>query len=100
MALGTGMHTDMPSHVLGQATVERSRRIWWTVYTLDQEMTSLLGSPQCMYDGNVFTALPEFTEKTQRQRTLATRIRLCRAVARINQSMFRPHRQVNHLQVY
>lgn len=90
MALAQGMHTDMPTQVLGSATVERCRRIWWTVYTLDQEMTSLVGSPQCMFEEDVHLVLPEFAEKKQRQKTLATRIRLSRAIARTNRSEHRP----------
>lgn len=86
MAFANGMHTDMPAHILGQSTVERSRRIWWTVYTLDQEMTSLIGSPQCMVEDDIHMALPEFGENKDRQATLATRIRLSRTIGKINQS--------------
>ena len=86
LALGYGMHTDMPDHILGHSTVERSRRIWWTVYTLNQETSSFLGSPQCMAEDDIHMALPEFREKRERQETLATRIRLSRAIGMINRS--------------
>ena len=53
VALGQGMHTDMPVDQLGDRIVERSRRIWWTVYVLDREMTSLMGLPQSVHDDDI-----------------------------------------------
>ncbi|KAM5344402.1 hypothetical protein ACJ41O_012939 [Fusarium nematophilum] len=61
VALGQGMHTDMPHEHLGEQKVERSRRIWWTVYVLDREMTSLMGLPQSIHDDDVHPQLPHFS---------------------------------------
>ncbi|GKU20030.1 unnamed protein product [Fusarium langsethiae] len=83
VALGQGMHTDMPVDQLGERIVERSRRIWWTVYVLDREMTSLMGLPQSVHDDDIHPALPHFDGSSQRAAALNMQIRLCRSIASI-----------------
>jgi hypothetical protein len=83
VALGQGMHTDMPVDQLGDHIVERSRRIWWTVYVLDREMTSLMGLPQSVHDDDIHPALPHFGGSTQRVAALHMQIRLCRSIASV-----------------
>lgn len=84
--MGQGMHTDMPTHLLGYATVERCRRAWWTVYMLDREMTSLVGLPQSIHDDDVNSALPRLSGSTLQGAALALRVRFCRAITKINRS--------------
>ncbi|GAB1218540.1 hypothetical protein ATERTT37_007799 [Aspergillus terreus] len=43
IALAQGMHTNMPVDSLGPEVVQRCRKIWWTVFILDRQMTSLMG---------------------------------------------------------
>ena len=81
------MHTDISLSVLYKAALERSRRAWWTVYILDREMTSLCGVPQSIHDDDVNTALPAFSGSTQKRQILAMRIRLSRAITKINRSI-------------
>ena len=87
LALGQGMHTDMPPHVLDEAALERSRRVWWTVYVLEREMTSLTGLPQSIHDEDVTTPLPAFSGSAQQIAAHAMRIRLLRVMTRINRSI-------------
>ena len=86
IAMGYGMHTDMPTHILGEATVERCRRAWWTVYILDREMTTLVGLPQSIHDEHINAALPKFSGLKQQGTELALRVRFYRAIIKINQS--------------
>jgi len=88
MALGHGLHTDMPAHILGNNHVERCRRIWWTVYMLDRDMTSLLGLPQSIADDDICPTLPEYAGSEHYRTMLAIRIQLCGTIARINRSKF------------
>jgi proline utilization trans-activator len=87
MALGEGMHTDMPVGHLGEAAVERRRKAWWTVYILDRQMTSLMGLPQSIHDNHIHPQLPTFSGSPQRTMALDMHIKLSRIIAEINSSM-------------
>lgn len=84
MALSQGMHMDMPVQYLGEAVVERCRRIWWTVYVLDREMTSLMGLPQSIHDEDMCPQLPTFAGSMQRAAALGMQVKLSRTIAAIN----------------
>ena len=73
-----GMHTDMPVENLGEPLVQRCRKIWWTVYILDRQMTSLMGIPQSIRDDDISCQLPEFADSTQRAAALNMQIKLAR----------------------
>lgn len=87
MALGYGMHTDMPVADLGEHLVQRCRKIWWTVYILDRQMTSLMGLPQSIRDEDAHCQLPVFPASTQRTAGIGMQIKLARIIAEINSSM-------------
>ncbi|KAF2143961.1 uncharacterized protein K452DRAFT_150693 [Aplosporella prunicola CBS 121167] len=88
MALGQGMHTDMPVQHLGHTQVERCRRAWWTVYVLDREMTSLMGLPQSINDDDLHPDLPTFSGSVQRTAALGMQIKLSRVIASINRGVY------------
>ncbi|KAI9150794.1 transcriptional regulatory protein [Paramyrothecium foliicola] len=87
-ALCYGMHTEMPINQLGIEHVERCRKIWWTVYLLDRQMTSLMGLPQSVQDRDVHCQLPTYRGSPQRTSTLDMHIKLSRIVAEINDSIY------------
>lgn len=86
IALFQGLHTGMPLTVLGDRYVERCRRIWWTVYVLDRETTSLMGLPISVQDDDIDCAMPTFGGSTQRAAALDMKVELCRILAKINKS--------------
>ncbi|OTB00471.1 hypothetical protein M426DRAFT_15414 [Hypoxylon sp. CI-4A] len=88
LAMGQGMHTDMPVQHLGEHLVERSRRAWWTAYVLDREMTSLLGLPQSVIDDDIHPQLPNFGGSIQRSAALDMQIKLSRLIATINRTVY------------
>lgn len=88
LALSHGMHTDMPVELLGEAVVERCRRIWWTVFVLDCEMASLMGMPPSWQSGNMLCPLPDFPGNPQRKAAMHMRIELSRQITTINASEF------------
>lgn len=87
IALAQGMHTDMPIADLGEALVQRCRKIWWTVYILDRQMTSLMGLPQNIRDDDITCRLPNFSHSTQRTAALDMQIKLARIYADMTRSM-------------
>ena len=91
MAQGHGMHTRMPIEQMGEPVVQRCRRIWWTAYILDREMTSLMGLPQSIDDDNVHTELPTFAGYPQKTMSLSMHIQLSRIIADINTSEYLCH---------
>lgn len=86
IALAQGMHTDMPVADLGEPLVQRSRKIWWTVYILDRQMTSLMGLPQSIRDDDISCQLPRFSGSAQRAAALKMQIKLARIYAEIARS--------------
>jgi proline utilization trans-activator len=86
IAQAQGMHTDMPMAELGERTVQRCRRIWWTIYILDRQMTALMGLPQSIRDDDITCQLPNFSGSTQRSAALNMQIKLSRIYAEIGKS--------------
>lgn len=86
--MSNGLHTDIGTERFDDGMVERSRRVWWTVYILDREMTSLMGLPQSHHDHGVCPQLPRFLGSLQRPVALSIRIKLSRIMAKINDSRY------------
>ncbi|KAI1861304.1 uncharacterized protein JN550_010983 [Neoarthrinium moseri] len=94
-ALCYGMHTDMPVAQLGEEHVQRCRKIWWTVYVLDRQMTSLMGLPQSVRDQDISCQVPIFQESNQRTTTLGMHIQLARVVTEINNNVYGNNGRLN-----
>jgi hypothetical protein len=75
----------MPVEDLGHDTVQRCGKIWWTVYILDREMTSLMGLPQSINDRYVQTQLPTFSDQAETV-SLEMHIKLSQIIAEVNSS--------------
>ncbi|KAL4913252.1 hypothetical protein BDW62DRAFT_205681 [Aspergillus aurantiobrunneus] len=88
IALAQGMHTDMPVQHLGEAAVQRCRKIWWTIYVLDRQMTSLMGLPQSIQDNQIHHQLPSFPGSPQKVVALSMQIRMCQIIAEINSTVY------------
>ncbi|KAJ5122980.1 hypothetical protein N7448_009077 [Penicillium atrosanguineum] len=88
MAMAEGMHIQMPIEYLGENLVQRCRKIWWTVYILDREMTSLMGLPQTLNDDHVNAHLPAFPYSIQRTAAIGMHIKLSRIIAEINGTVY------------
>jgi proline utilization trans-activator len=76
----------MPVADLGHTLVQRCRKIWWTVYILDRQMTSLMGLPQNIQDDDITCQLPSFSDSAQRTAALEMQIKLARIYADISRS--------------
>lgn len=58
IALAEGMHTNMQDQGLDETHVQRCRNLWWTVYILDRQMSSLMGVPLAVRDEDITASLP------------------------------------------
>ena len=83
-----GMHTDMSVADLGEKLVSRCRKIWWTVYVMDSQMTSLMGLPQSLSYEAISTQLPAYLGSTQRTGACAMQIKLTQILSDISKSRF------------
>jgi hypothetical protein len=88
MAMAEGLHTQMPIEYLGESFVQRCRKIWWTVYIMDREMTSLMGLPQSLNDDHVNALLPTFPGAGQKTAGIGMQIKMSRIIAEINSSEY------------
>lgn len=88
IAQAHGFHTDMPLERFGEHLLERSRRIWWTIYVLDREMSSLSGLPQSISDGEICAQRPRVAMPAQRAAAIDMHIEICRSIASIGQGIY------------
>ncbi|KAE8353459.1 hypothetical protein BDV28DRAFT_157005 [Aspergillus coremiiformis] len=95
IALAQGMHTDMSTEHLGDASIQRCRRIWWTIYILDRQMTSLMGLPQSIRDDQIHHQLPYFPGSPQKAIALSMQIKVCQIMEEINSSVYGPDGRLN-----
>lgn len=86
-ALFQGMHTDLPVETFGAQRVEQARRIWWTVYILDRELSSLMGLPVQITDEIINAKLPNYDSAVQVSAT-NIHIKLCRTIAQVLRSEY------------
>ena len=86
IAIEQGMHTDMNSQYLAEDVVERARETWWTVYTLDRQMSSLLGAPLTLADEDITARLHSFGGSHRKSLALSILIKVSKATAEIQRS--------------
>ncbi|OGM44511.1 Zn(II)2Cys6 transcription factor [Aspergillus bombycis] len=95
IAQAQGMHTNMSAEHLGDAIVQRCRRIWWTIYILDRQMTSLMGLPQSIRDDQLHHELPYFPGSPQKAIALSMQIKVCQIMDEISSSVYGPDGRLN-----
>ena len=86
------MHTQMAHQGWSDPVVQRCRKVWWTVYILDRQMSSLMGLPLAIRDEDVSAPLPVFPGQSQRNVGLELHVKLSRVIAEIlNSKPLRAH---------
>lgn len=58
-----GLHRDVSLRDKDSLERERGRRLWWTIYVLDQEMASRFGYPCSIVENAIFMRTPLATEQ-------------------------------------
>lgn len=75
-----GLHTQLPEGDLGAATVARCRNLWWTLYTLDRQLSSALGLPMTTQDSDI-TTLVNVPDSDPGDLTFSLQVRLTRMLS-------------------
>lgn len=83
LALAVGMHTDMKSERLEPSVVQRCRRIWWTVFVLDSQMSALMGLPMNIQDSDMSAPLPEYPGSPTKTAAVKIHVKLSQALSQI-----------------
>jgi hypothetical protein len=65
MAYSLGLHHDQLSENGGSMEREQNRRIWWTLFTLDQEIASRGGSPTLIDERSLKISTPLPSEQVR-----------------------------------
>lgn len=85
-----GMYTDMNDSYLNETYVQKCRKIWWTVYILEREMSSFMGVPGGITEESINTPFPTMSGQPQRRLALEIQVKLCQVLAKIDRSTFLP----------
>ncbi|KAL6241345.1 hypothetical protein RBB50_011818 [Rhinocladiella similis] len=88
IALAEGMHTNMQDVGLDQEYVQRCRNVWWTVYILDRQMSSLMGVPVGLRDDDISASLPAFSMPSQKSLALELNVKLSGILSQIMNSVY------------
>ncbi|RMZ77412.1 hypothetical protein DV738_g4369, partial [Chaetothyriales sp. CBS 135597] len=87
-SLEQGMHSPMSHHGWTRSAVQRCRKLWWTVYILDRQMSSLMGVPLSLRDEDITAPLPEFPNHSQRSIGLELHVKLSSLIAEILNTVY------------
>ncbi|KAG9769159.1 hypothetical protein KCU88_g6965, partial [Aureobasidium melanogenum] len=90
IALVEGYHTDMQGKDLDDSVVERCRKIWWTIYILDRQMTSLLGVPIALREDDISARLPSFSGSSYDATIYDIHVRLSKVMAQVVKTVYGP----------
>ncbi|KAK7229301.1 hypothetical protein V2G26_001471 [Clonostachys chloroleuca] len=71
-----GLHTRLPESELGHETVERCRRLWWTLYIMDRHFSTSLGIPMSTTDSDISALINSSTTGSQEDTILNLQVKL------------------------
>lgn len=77
------MYTNMHDQGLDEVHVQRCMNVWWTVYVLDRQMSSLMGVPLALRDSEISAPLPAFAGSRQKSLALEIHVKLSRILSQI-----------------
>ena len=71
------LHLDIQESIIGSQDIDRGRRIWWTVYALNQKLTSNSGLPNFLNDSDVKAPPPDPSPSDEDSAALVLHVRIC-----------------------
>ncbi|KAL2808197.1 hypothetical protein BJX63DRAFT_424776 [Aspergillus granulosus] len=88
MCIIEGLHRDPPNNFFGIQFANQCRNIWWTAYTLDRQISVMIGAPSSIQDAEVTCSLPVSYNQSERSRFLTMHVRLSRILGDISNSVY------------
>jgi proline utilization trans-activator len=86
MALLEGLYRALPVDQLGEKIAERASNIWWTVYILDQQFSSLMGAPVSVHEEDITAVVYNRRHSTQRAAALRLNVKISRVISQVSNS--------------
>ncbi|KAF2138418.1 uncharacterized protein K452DRAFT_255887 [Aplosporella prunicola CBS 121167] len=83
LAFLEGMHTDIRPGPLEESHIQRCRKIWWTVFILDRQMSALMGVPMSVHDNDITAPLPAFPDSRQKTAAIEIHVKLSQTLAQV-----------------
>ncbi|KAF5627669.1 proline utilization trans-activator [Fusarium sp. NRRL 25303] len=83
MAQSHGLHTDMQPASVGDQLAQNGRLLWWTVYILDQRLSSLMGTTNGINDDDISAPAPQISENDIHTSALAIHVKISQLLGSI-----------------
>ncbi|KAM0438593.1 hypothetical protein ACHAPT_001345 [Fusarium lateritium] len=90
MAQSHGLHTDTQPISVGDGLARHGRRLWWTVYTLDRKLSSLMGVPNAILDEDMTVPIPQMTENDPDAAALSIHVKTSQLLGSIATTVYGP----------
>ena len=83
MSYMKGLHTELPVRDMKSPMPKRPRDLWWTVYTLDRQLSSSLGVPVSVQDYDISTPLADARDCAAEDCALVLKVKLSQVLSTI-----------------
>ncbi|KAM0277606.1 hypothetical protein ACHAO9_012507 [Fusarium lateritium] len=90
MAQSHGLHTDMQSASVGDQLAQHGRLLWWTIYTLDRKLSSLMGIPNAIHHDDISAPAPQMSDTDIHSSALAINVKLSQLLGSISINILLP----------
>lgn len=77
MAHFYALHLGLQESIVGSCNVERGRRIWWTVYALNQKLTAGMGTPNFLHDSDIKSRPPDPSPGDEEGIAFSLHVKIC-----------------------
>ncbi|CAG9952726.1 unnamed protein product [Clonostachys rosea f. rosea IK726] len=90
MAQSHGLHTDMPPALVGDRLAQHGRLLWWTAYTLDRRLSSLMGTPNTIHNEDISAPLPRISDSDLHSAALSIHVKIAKTLGSISITVYGP----------
>ncbi|EEU49036.1 uncharacterized protein NECHADRAFT_75798 [Fusarium vanettenii 77-13-4] len=95
MAQSHGLHTDMQPVFVGDRLAYHGCRLWWTLYTLDRKLSSLMGVPNAILDEDITAPIPQVTGNDSSMTALSIHVKTSQLLGSIATTVYGPKERLN-----
>jgi proline utilization trans-activator len=88
IASSQGLHCDLLNELSDTEDRDRYHSAWWKLYILDMKLSSLMGAPSSIHDGDITVPLQEVRKPPQKSRALEIHVKLSRLVAKMLNTVY------------
>ncbi|KAE8374679.1 hypothetical protein BDV26DRAFT_34367 [Aspergillus bertholletiae] len=90
-----GYHTNIPRGTLEDSALERSRKVWWTVFNIERQISVLLGIPSGVSNQDITAPLPSYPELLNKSAMMRVHVKLSQAFGLVVDKLYGQDSHVN-----